>query len=92
LLVKVHFITSLTLLYVFAVDAFHSNEGKVMCFKYLKFSCQSFVWDVTTCSLVGSCQHFGGTCCLLLHGRGCDDCGLPLCLLVNAKILLQITL
>ena len=36
LLIKVHFITSLTLLNVFAVDANHNNEGKVVCLKYFE--------------------------------------------------------
>ena len=67
---KVHLITSLSLLYMFAVDANHSNEGKVVCFKYFEVLGADIVWDVTPYSFVGMCQHFGGICCLLLHSRG----------------------
>ena len=27
----------------------------------------AFFWNVTTCSLLGTCQHFGRTCCLHLQ-------------------------
>jgi hypothetical protein len=33
---KGHFITSLTLLYIFAVDANRNNEGKVVFFKFFE--------------------------------------------------------
>ena len=44
---KVHLITSLSLLYIFAVDANHNNEGKVVCFKYFEVLGAVTVWDVT---------------------------------------------
>ena len=63
LLKKVQFITSLSLLYIFAVDANHNNGGKVMCFKYFEVLGADTVWDVTP-------HNFGGICLLfLLHSR-----------------------
>jgi hypothetical protein len=61
---KGHFITSLTLLYIFAVDANHNNEGKVIFFlNFSMFSRQILLWDVTPLNCVGLFQHFGSICC-----------------------------
>lgn len=95
LLKKMHIITSLSLLYIFAVDANHNNEGKVMCFKYFDVLGADTVWDVTPHSFVGMRQHFESFCCLFLHSRGspsvrpsrCHDIALNYTVATNIDLL-----